>query len=82
MVILSSSLFLQKRFVKFVPKLNAMAIEPKLIVHVSKGIEPDSLKRISEMIAEELDPFENEGDCRSFGTESCGRSCSCVIRRQ
>ena len=31
-------------------------ISPKLIVHVSKGIEPDSLKRISEMIAEELDP--------------------------
>ena len=30
--------------------------EPKLIVHVSKGIEPDSLKRISEMIAEELSP--------------------------
>ncbi|MET0961035.1 MAG: NAD(P)H-dependent glycerol-3-phosphate dehydrogenase [Psychrobacillus psychrotolerans] len=28
--------------------------EQKLFVHVSKGIEPDSLKRISEMIAEEL----------------------------
>lgn len=28
--------------------------EKKLFVHVSKGIEPDSLKRISEMIAEEL----------------------------
>lgn len=36
-------------------ELNAMAISPKLIVHVSKGIEPDSLKRISEMISEELD---------------------------
>ena len=36
--------------------LNAMAIEPKLVVHVSKGIEPDSLKRISEMIAEEFAP--------------------------
>ncbi|MFX3673955.1 MAG: NAD(P)H-dependent glycerol-3-phosphate dehydrogenase [Paenisporosarcina sp.] len=28
--------------------------EPILFVHVSKGIEPDSLKRISEMIREEL----------------------------
>lgn len=28
--------------------------EKKLFVHVSKGIEPDSLKRISEMIEEEL----------------------------
>ena len=28
--------------------------EKKLFVHVSKGIEPDSLKRISEMIGEEL----------------------------
>ncbi|WP_318617325.1 NAD(P)H-dependent glycerol-3-phosphate dehydrogenase [Sporosarcina sp. YIM B06819] len=37
-------------------ELNSMVIGRKLIVHVSKGIEPDSLKRISEMIAEELDP--------------------------
>ncbi|CAM3058329.1 NAD(P)H-dependent glycerol-3-phosphate dehydrogenase [Filibacter tadaridae] len=36
--------------------LNKMDISKKLIVHVSKGIEPDSLKRISEMIAEELPP--------------------------
>lgn len=28
--------------------------KPKLIVHVSKGIEPDSLKRISEVIEEEI----------------------------
>lgn len=28
--------------------------EKKLFVHVSKGIEPDSLKRISEMISDEL----------------------------
>lgn len=27
---------------------------PKLFVHVSKGIEPDSLKRISELLAEEI----------------------------
>lgn len=30
--------------------------EPSLFVHVSKGIEPDSLKRISEIIEEEIDP--------------------------
>lgn len=29
-------------------------MEKKLFVHVSKGIEPDSLKRISEMLEEEL----------------------------
>lgn len=37
-------------------ELNTMIVGHKLIVHVSKGIEPDSLKRISEMIAEELAP--------------------------
>lgn len=35
-------------------EIDTLISEPKLIVHVSKGIEPDSLKRISEMIAEEL----------------------------
>lgn len=30
--------------------------KPALFVHVSKGIEPDSLKRISEIIEEEIDP--------------------------
>ena len=44
---------------------------PKLIVHVSKGIEPDSLKRISEMIDGRIGAFEKEGNCRPFGTESC-----------
>ena len=37
-------------------EIDALITEPKLFVHVSKGIEPDSLKRISEMIAEELTP--------------------------
>ncbi len=37
-------------------ELNRMDISSKLIVHVSKGIEPDSLLRISEMIKEELEP--------------------------
>ena len=34
--------------------------KPKLIVHVSKGIEPDTLKRISEMIEEEVDPGKRQ----------------------
>ena len=37
-------------------EINALITKPKLFVHVSKGIEPDSLKRISEMITEELSP--------------------------
>ncbi|MBE1554103.1 NAD(P)H-dependent glycerol-3-phosphate dehydrogenase [Sporosarcina limicola] len=37
-------------------ELNRMELGLKLVVHVSKGIEPDSLKRISEMITEELSP--------------------------
>lgn len=34
--------------------MTPLLTEAKLFVHVSKGIEPDSLKRISEMIAESL----------------------------
>ncbi|WP_075617665.1 NAD(P)H-dependent glycerol-3-phosphate dehydrogenase [Paenisporosarcina indica] len=34
--------------------LKEMINEPMLFVHVSKGIEPDSLKRISEVIREEV----------------------------
>ncbi len=34
--------------------MNAVIKERKLIVHVSKGIEPNTLKRISEMISEEI----------------------------
>jgi glycerol 3-phosphate dehydrogenase (NAD(P)+) (EC 1.1.1.94) len=34
--------------------LSSRLKEPKLIVHVAKGIEPGSLKRISEMIEEEM----------------------------
>lgn len=36
--------------------LQSFLNEPVIIVHVSKGIEPDSLKRISEMIEEEMNP--------------------------
>jgi len=36
--------------------INDMKAGEKLFVHVSKGIEPDSLKRISEMIEEEISP--------------------------
>lgn len=39
-----------------VQKLNSHLSSPVTIVHVSKGIEPDSLKRISEMIEEEISP--------------------------
>ncbi|MBD7945179.1 NAD(P)H-dependent glycerol-3-phosphate dehydrogenase [Psychrobacillus sp. Sa2BUA9] len=35
--------------------------DKKLFIHVSKGIEPDSLKRISEMIAEEIPASLVEG---------------------
>lgn len=35
-------------------KLKDILHEPMLFVHVSKGIEPDSLKRISEVIREEV----------------------------
>lgn len=35
-------------------KISAIQREPLTIVHVSKGIEPDSLLRISEMIEEEM----------------------------
>ncbi|MGN7386637.1 NAD(P)H-dependent glycerol-3-phosphate dehydrogenase [Sporosarcina sp. SAFN-015] len=34
--------------------IDKIVSNPKLIVHVSKGIEPDSLKRISEVIEEEI----------------------------
>ena len=37
-------------------QLNALIHQPKLIVHVSKGIEPDTQKRITEMLAEEIRP--------------------------
>ncbi|MFS0576730.1 NAD(P)H-dependent glycerol-3-phosphate dehydrogenase [Sporosarcina sp. 179-K 3D1 HS] len=35
-------------------ELNSILDSSKLVVHVSKGIEPDSLKRISEIIEEEI----------------------------
>lgn len=37
-------------------EIDGMLKDEKLFVHVSKGIEPDSLKRISEMITEEISP--------------------------
>lgn len=42
-------------------QLNNLIQQPKLIVHVSKGIEPDSLKRITEMLAEEIRPEARKG---------------------
>lgn len=41
--------------------INARLTDKKLFVHVSKGIEPDSHKRISEMIAEEIDKDKQRG---------------------
>ncbi|MHC8516543.1 NAD(P)H-dependent glycerol-3-phosphate dehydrogenase [Sporosarcina sp. ITBMC105] len=41
-------------------QIEALSNEPKLIVHVSKGIEPDSLKRISEVIEEEIDHLKRQ----------------------
>lgn len=41
--------------------INALLKTDKLFVHVSKGIEPDSHKRISEMIAEEIDDDKQRG---------------------
>lgn len=37
-----------------VGKLRAVAVKPLTIAHVSKGIEPDTLMRISELIEEEM----------------------------
>ncbi|PWA12383.1 NAD(P)H-dependent glycerol-3-phosphate dehydrogenase [Pueribacillus theae] len=37
------------------PKLNEKLQNPVTIIHASKGIEPDSLKRISEIIEEEVE---------------------------
>lgn len=37
-------------------QVDVLITEPKLFVHVSKGIEPDSLKLISEMMDEEIQP--------------------------
>ncbi|QTD42191.1 NAD(P)H-dependent glycerol-3-phosphate dehydrogenase [Sporosarcina sp. Te-1] len=36
-------------------EINGIVSGPKLFVHVSKGIEPNSLKRISEMMEEEIE---------------------------
>ncbi|AYC30780.1 NAD(P)H-dependent glycerol-3-phosphate dehydrogenase [Paenisporosarcina cavernae] len=36
--------------------INDYLSNPALIIHVSKGIEPDTFKRISEMIEEEISP--------------------------
>lgn len=41
-------------------KIQMLATEPKIFVHVSKGIEPDSLKRISEIIEEEIKDVHRE----------------------
>lgn len=42
-------------------QLNSAARQKKTIIHVSKGIEPKTFKRISEMIEEEMDESLLEG---------------------
>lgn len=41
--------------------INSLLTDERLFVHVSKGIEPDSHKRISEIIAEEIDVNKQGG---------------------
>lgn len=41
-------------------QINTFVTTKKLFVHVSKGIEPDTLKRISEMIEEEISADKRE----------------------
>lgn len=42
-------------------QINEVANEKKVFIHVSKGIEPTTFKRISEMITEEMDPEKFQG---------------------
>ncbi len=42
-------------------QLNDTLTEPKIIVHVSKGIEPETNLRMSEVIAEEIDATKRKG---------------------
>lgn len=56
-------------------KLTAKLARKVLFVHVSKGIEPDSLKRISEILAESL-PAENVEEIVVLSTKSCRGSCA------
>ncbi|WP_414049696.1 NAD(P)H-dependent glycerol-3-phosphate dehydrogenase [Macrococcus animalis] len=42
-------------------QINAVCNNQKMIIHVSKGIEPLTFKRISEMIAEEMDENNLQG---------------------
>ncbi|MGK0554557.1 NAD(P)H-dependent glycerol-3-phosphate dehydrogenase [Macrococcus capreoli] len=42
-------------------QINAVCLEPKMMIHVSKGIEPKTFKRISEMIEEEMDTDKLSG---------------------
>ncbi|WP_414046369.1 NAD(P)H-dependent glycerol-3-phosphate dehydrogenase [Macrococcus equi] len=42
-------------------QINSHCDTPKIIVHVSKGIEPKSFKRISEMIEEEIEAVKLKG---------------------
>lgn len=41
-------------------QLNSLISDPVTIIHASKGIEPDTLKRVSEMIDEEIKSYPYE----------------------
>lgn len=41
--------------------LNTHILKPSVFINVSKGIEPDSLKRVSEIVLEEIDQDKYEG---------------------
>lgn len=41
-------------------KLSKLMTDQMILIHASKGIEPDSLKRISEVIIEEIPSYEKE----------------------
>ncbi len=59
-------------------QINELLAEPKLFVHVSKGIEPDTHKCISEMIEEEID----EKNCRAVVVLSGPSHAEEVVGRQ
>lgn len=41
-------------------QLNSILKHPVTLIHASKGIEPESLKRVSQMIGEEMDDYRYE----------------------
>ncbi len=42
-------------------QMNDKILEPSIFINVSKGIEPGTSKRVSEIVSEEIDPKNNKG---------------------